>query len=97
VQEAGQAEHHIDAPFISKVLGEKISSQGLKNKELEDYYNKVIGFWKDMTYDAFDFEASICDILPGHGVIMGGMAGPIHSPEDFINYPLDNKIQTLVD
>jgi hypothetical protein len=64
-------EHHIDAPFISKILGEHISSQGLKNIELEDYYRKVIGFWKDMTYDAFDFEAAICDILPGHGAIMG--------------------------
>jgi len=80
-------EHHIDAPFISKMLGEHISSQGLKNKELEDYYRKVIGFWKDMTYDAFDFEAAICDILPGHGAIMGGMAGPIQTRADFEYYP----------
>jgi uroporphyrinogen decarboxylase len=80
-------EHHIDAPFISKVLRENISSQGLKNHELEEYYRKVIGFWKDMTYDAFDFEAAICDILPGHGAIMGGMAGPIQTRADFDNYP----------
>ncbi len=80
-------EHHIDAPFISKVLGETISSQGLKNHELEDYYRKVIGFWKEMTYDSFDFEAAICDILPGHGAIVGGMAGPIQTREDFDNYP----------
>ncbi len=79
-------EHHIDAPFISKVLGESISSYGLKNHELEEYYRKVIGFWKEMTYDAFDFEAAICDILPGHGAIMGGMAGPIQTREDFENY-----------
>jgi len=83
-------EHHIDAPFISKVLGETISSEGLKNHELEDYYRKVIGFWKEMTYDGFDFEAAICDILPGHGAIMGGMAGPIQSREDFENYPWDD-------
>jgi hypothetical protein len=80
-------EHHIDAPFISKVFGETISSEGLKSSELEDYYRKVIGFWKDMTYDAFDFEAAICDILPGHGAIMGGMAGPIQTRADFENYP----------
>jgi len=80
-------EHHIDAPFISKVLREHISSNGLKNNELEDYYRKVIGFWKDMTYDAFDFEAAICDILPGHGAIMGGIAGPIQTREDFDSYP----------
>ena len=80
-------EHHIDSPFISKMMGENISSQGLKPNELEGYYRKVIGFWKDMTYDAFDFEAAICDILPGHGAIMGGMAGPIQSRQDFDNYP----------
>jgi uroporphyrinogen decarboxylase len=80
-------EHHIDAPFISKVLGENISSEGLNSSELEDYYRKVIGFWKDMTYDAFDFEAAICDILPAHGAIMGGMVGPIQTREDFDNYP----------
>jgi len=86
-------EHHIDAPFISKVLGETLSSQGLKSNELEDYYRKVIGFWKDMTYDAFDFEAAICDILPGHGAIMGGIAGPIQTREDFNNYPWEDVVK----
>jgi len=80
-------EHHIDAPFISKVLGEPISAVGLNPNELEGYYQRVIGFWNDMTYDAFDFEAAICDILPGHGAIMGGMAGPIQTRADFENYP----------
>ena len=80
-------EHHIDAPFISKILGEDISNEGLNSSELEGYYRKVIGFWKDMTYDAFDFEAAICDILPGHGAIMGGMLGPIQTREDFDRYP----------
>ena len=80
-------EHHIDAPFISKVLGEDISAKGLNPAELEGYYRKVIGFWKDMTYDAFDFEAAICDILPGHGAILGGMSGPIQTRTDFENYP----------
>ena len=86
-------EHHIDVPFISKALGENISARGLKNRELEDYYRKVIGFWKDMTYDAFDFEAAICDILPGHGAIIGGMAGPIQTREDFENYPWDDTVK----
>jgi uroporphyrinogen decarboxylase len=83
-------EHHIDPPFISKVLGEKISPEGLSPVELEGYYRKVIGFWKDMNYDAFDFEAAICDILPGHGAIMGGMAGPIQTRRDFEKYPWKN-------
>ena len=80
-------EHHIDAPFISKVLGEDLSADGLNSTELEGYYRKVIDFWKDMSYDAFDFEAAICDILPGHGAIMGGMNGPIQTREDFNTYP----------
>ena len=80
-------EHHIDAPFISKVLGEELNPAGLNPGELAGYYQKVIGFWKDMTYDGFDFEAAICDILPGHGAIMGGMPGPVQSRDDFNKYP----------
>lgn len=80
-------EHHIDAPFISKVLGEELSTENLNANELIEYYRKTIGFWKDMTYDGFDFEAAICDILPGHGAIMGGMPGPIQTRHDFDNYP----------
>jgi uroporphyrinogen-III decarboxylase len=80
-------EHHIDAPFISKVIGENLDPTGVKPGELTGYYQKVIGFWKDMTYDGFDFEAAICDILPGHGAIMGGMAGPIQTRNDFNKYP----------
>lgn len=80
-------EHHIDAPFISKVLGEKLNPENLNANELIAYYRKIIGFWKDMTYDGFDFEAAICDILPGHGAIMGGMPGPIQNRDDFEKYP----------
>ena len=80
-------EHHIDAPFISKILGENLDPAGLNPDELTDYYRKVIGFWKDMTYDGFDFDAAICDILPGHGAIMGGMPGPVQTRDDFNKYP----------
>jgi hypothetical protein len=82
-------EHHIDPPFISEVLGEDLSAQGLNPVELEDYYQKIIGFWGKMTYDAFDFEAAICDIFPGHGAIMGGMLGPVQTRDDFDKYPFD--------
>lgn len=80
-------EHHIDAPFISKFLGEELNPKDLNPSELTGYYTKIIGFWKEMTYDGFDFEAAICDILPGHGAIMGGMKGPIQTREDFDQYP----------
>lgn len=80
-------EHHIDAPFISKVLGQDLSPVGLTFSELKEYYGIILQFWRDMTYDGFDFEAAVCDILPGHGAIFGGMDGPIQTREDFNNYP----------
>ncbi|TAL80373.1 MAG: hypothetical protein EPN88_01300 [Bacteroidetes bacterium] len=82
-------EHHIDVPFISKASGEEIVLSGNKTQDIEEYYKKIIGFWRDMTYDAFDFEASICDIFPGHGAIMGGMPGPIQTRDDFKKYPFN--------
>ena len=58
-------EHHIDAPFISKCLGEKLEITSGKPAELEGYYRKITGFWKTNGYDAFDYEAAICEIFPG--------------------------------
>jgi uroporphyrinogen decarboxylase len=82
-------EHHIDLPFITKMLGQEIVLQGKAVKDYEEFYRKIISFWKDMTYDAFDFEAAICDIFPGHGAIMGGRPGPIQTRDDFNKYPFD--------
>jgi len=81
-------EHHIDAPFISKYIGKELVP-GESHADLENYYKNIIGFWHDATYDAFDFEAAICDIYPGHGAIYGGMAGPIQTRDDFNKYPFD--------
>ena len=83
-------EHHIDTPFIEKVRGKEIAIGGSKDEDFETYYREITGFWKDMTYDAFDYEAAICDILPGHGAIMGGMLGPIQTRDDFNKYPFDD-------
>jgi hypothetical protein len=83
-------EHHIDAPFISKCIGEKLEICSNKPSELEDYFRKTIGFWKANGYDAFDYEAAICDIIPGHGAIMGGMLGPVQTRDDFEKYPFDD-------
>ncbi len=82
-------EHHIDVPFISKYLNEEIALQGNKLADYENYYSKIIHFWKDMTYDAFDYEAAICDIYPEHGAILGGRPGPIQNRDDFNNYPFE--------
>jgi uroporphyrinogen decarboxylase len=87
-------EHHIDLPFITKMMDKEIVLQGRGAKDYEEFYRQIISFWKDMTYDAFDFEAAICDIFPGHGAIMGGMPGPIQSRDDFNKYPFD-EIPTI--
>lgn len=83
-------EHHIDAPFIAKFTGKDLSLQGKNARELEEYYRQITSFWKEMTYDAFDYEAAICDIYPDHGAILGGRPGPIQSRDDFEKYPFDD-------
>jgi hypothetical protein len=83
-------EHHIDAPFISKITGEKLEITGNTPADLDDYFRKVTDFWVSNGYDAFDYEAAICDIIPGHGAIMGGMLGPIQTRDDFEKYPFDD-------
>jgi hypothetical protein len=80
-------EHHIDTPFIVKALDRDIGPQGDKPADLENHYREITGFWKDMSYDAFDYEAAICEIFPGHGAIMGGMAGPVQTMADLEKYP----------
>jgi len=87
-------EHHIDAPFIAKALGEEIVLQGNYSKDYEAYYSKIISFWQSKTYDAFDYEAAICDVFPGHGAILGGLLGPIQTRDDFNKYPFD-EIPTI--
>jgi len=82
-------EHHIDVPFIEKATGKELTLTGTSTQDYESYFREIIAFWKDMTYDAFDFEAAICDIYPGHGAILGGKAGPIQTREDFEKYPFD--------
>lgn len=83
-------EHHIDAPFIEKYTGTSLSMNDCKTRsDYDEYFRKYIDFWKSNTYDAFDFEAPVCDIFPGHGAIFGGMNGPIQTREDFERYPFD--------
>lgn len=82
-------EHHIDAPFIAKALGVNLHMEGNKPRDFQEYYTRICNFWKDMTYDGIDYEAAICDILPGHGAIFGGKKGPIQTRDDFEKYPFD--------
>ncbi len=83
-------EHHIDTPFISRAMGKEILLHGGKPADLDAYYSEIINFWKSMGYDAFDYEAAICDILPDHGAILGGRPGPIQTRTDFERFPFDD-------
>lgn len=82
-------EHAIDPPFIRKAIGSEFSIQGNRPEDYEDYYRTLSGFWKNMTYDSFAYEAAICELLPGHGAINGGIDGPIQNRADFERYPFD--------
>ena len=83
-------EHHIDAPFITKALGKEIVLQGNAASDYEAYYRQITSFWKESTYDGFDYEAAICDIIPDHGAILGGRPGPIQTRDDFNKYPFED-------
>lgn len=81
-------EHNIDAPFVSKCIGEELSLEGRNTpSDIDDYFRKYIAFWEKNTYDAFSYEAAICEILPGHGAILGGITGPVQTRDDFEKYP----------
>lgn len=83
-------EHSIDVKFMSKCLQKDIDLLGNKKADFVNYYQGITGFWKEMTYDAFAFEAGVCNIFPDHGAIYGGKLGPIQNRDDFNKYPFDD-------
>ncbi len=82
-------EHAIDPPFITKTINKELHLQAGNAADYEEYYRTISRFWQDMTYDSFAYEAAICEILPGHGAINGGISGPIQTRADFERYPFD--------
>jgi len=79
-------EHHIDLPFIEKLTGKSHALEGTRPADYAAYHGRITEFWRGMGYDGFDYEASVCDIFPGHGAILGG-DGPIQDRQDFDAYP----------
>ena len=79
-------EHSIDPRVMSQIANIPFILQGNNMADYRDYYKNIINFWQNMTYDAFAYEASVCDCFPGHGAIRGGL-GPIQSRSDFEKYP----------
>lgn len=83
-------EHRIEPEFISKCIGKELSLENCKtNSDYDDFFKTYISFWKENTYDAFGYEAGICEIYPDHGAILGGKLGPIQTRDDFEKYPFD--------
>jgi uroporphyrinogen decarboxylase len=79
-------EHSIDPQVMGQITHQSFNLQGNNPADYQDYYKQIIRFWQCMTYDAFAYEASVCDCFPGHGAIRGGK-GPIQSRNDFEKYP----------
>jgi len=79
-------EHSIDPTVMSAITNRPVVLEGTGHEDFKEYYSRIINFWKSMTYDAFAYEASVCDCFPGHGAIMGGK-GPIQTRTDFEKYP----------
>ncbi len=86
-------EHIIDIEFVSLALGKELAPQSSNPKDMEAFYSELTGFWKEMTYDAFAYEAGICEILPDQGAIKGGRPGPIQTRSDFEKYPFDEVLR----
>lgn len=82
-------EHHIDYTKVGATIlkTEMETPVGSDLQAWKAYFAKVCRFWREMTYDTVSYECAICDILPGHGAIYGGMKGPIQNRSDFEAYP----------
>ena len=83
-------EHVISATIMERIMDIEFAQLANGNdRDINEYFHQYCSFFKDMTYDTVSFEMCISSILPGHGAINGGMAGPIQSRDDFDKYPWD--------
>jgi uroporphyrinogen decarboxylase len=83
-------EHFINDDSIERFIQQPLA--GLADGDRADrceYFRRVCGFWKSMTYDTVSYEVCTCGILPGGGALMGERPGPIQTKEDFLRYPWD--------
>lgn len=84
-------EHIIDPVIMEAILDVRFADcfQG-EGADLGEFFTHYCRFWQEMTYDTVSFEVTITDLLPDHGAIYGGRAGPIQSRADFDAYPWDD-------
>ena len=83
-------EHIISFSMMERVLGKQFAGLHDGNKvDLQEFFRIYCEFFLAMTYDTVSYEVCISEILPGHGAINGGCAGPIQNRKDFEAYPWD--------
>ena len=81
-------EHIISPVIMERILGADFADLQYGNDtDMQEFFRQYCRFFKEMTYDTVSFEVCITDLLPGHGAIMGGKAGPIQNRQDFEKYP----------
>jgi len=75
---------------MERILGADFADLQYCNEiDMQEFFRQYCRFFKEMTYDAVSFEVCITELLPGHGAILGGKAGPIQNRRDFEKYPWD--------
>jgi uroporphyrinogen decarboxylase len=81
-------EHIISPLIMEQILGLEFATliDGAP-AEQDEFFRHYCRFFQQMTYDAVSFEVTITEILPDHGAILGGRAGPIQNRADFERYP----------
>jgi uroporphyrinogen decarboxylase len=84
-------EHHIAPEIVAQGSGVDMAFPGERSSiaDYRLYYANQARFWRDMTYDAIDFEAAIVGCWDNSGAIMGGKPGPIQNRADFESFPFD--------
>ena len=81
-------EHFINDESMENIF--KVTLSGMLtggDADRKEYFRRVCGFWKGMTYDTVSFEVCVTELLPGGGALLGERSGPIQSRDDFEKYP----------
>lgn len=81
-------EHIIEPPVMEQILEQPFAELFTGSEaDQREFFRLYCHFFRTMTYDVVSFESCVCEILPGHGALSGGKAGPIQSRSDFDRYP----------
>ena len=83
-------EHHIDAGFIQKDIGQPmVDLLDGSTEEKRRFFRLYVDYWRDHGYDIVTFERGIPLSCPGSGALRLNGEPCIKTPEDLANYPWD--------